>query len=66
MYCQRLVVVKEFTYLRLKLGGSEEWKRQKQSTNVQGILTFVRATDKILIKVSNMNVKVLENKYKMI
>jgi len=30
MYCQRQVVVKEFTYLWVKLGSSEEWWRQKR------------------------------------
>jgi hypothetical protein len=45
MYCQRLVVVTEFTYLGVKLGSSEEWGRKTESMKVHSILAFVTATD---------------------
>ena len=57
MYCQRLVVVKEFTYLGVKLEVRKNGEDKLEVQKVQSILTFVRTNDKCLMMVPNKNVK---------
>jgi hypothetical protein len=59
IYGQKLEVLKEFVYTRVKAGSLGEWRRQKERTKVKGTKAL-KPTEQCLMRVPKMKVTVLE------
>ena len=65
MYGQRFQVLKEFIYTTVKAESQGEWRRQKERTKVKCKISL-KATEKCLMRVPEMKIKVVENIFAII
>jgi hypothetical protein len=65
MESQQIEIVKEIDYLGVTLESSGGWSKQKAKQKVKGI-QYLAAIDKCLTRTPDMEVKLLENVYRMV